>query len=127
LFALQRSRGLPDDQMPLSVEQLQDLVEAVEQGELTARAAKEMLPQLQDGEMPRAAAARLNLLSLNDDAAISVAVQETMAAFPDAVKDYQNGKTAAIGRLIGETIRKTGGRAKPDDVRRKLEEALKAE
>jgi aspartyl-tRNA(Asn)/glutamyl-tRNA(Gln) amidotransferase subunit B len=127
LFALQRSRGLPDDQMPLSIEQLRDLVDSVEQGEMTGRAAKELLPQLNDGEMPRQAAARLNLLSLNDDDAISVAVQETMAAFPDAVKDYRNGKTAAIGRLIGETIRKTGGRAKPDDVRRKLEEALKAE
>jgi aspartyl-tRNA(Asn)/glutamyl-tRNA(Gln) amidotransferase subunit B len=127
LFALQRTAGLVDDQMPLTVVQLQDLVDAVEKGEITGRAAKELLPQLQVDEMPRQAAARLNLLSLNDAGAISVAVEETMAAFPDAVKDYRNGKTAAIGRLIGETIRKTGGRAKPDDVRKILEEALKAE
>jgi aspartyl-tRNA(Asn)/glutamyl-tRNA(Gln) amidotransferase subunit B len=127
LFALQRTRGLSDDQMPVTVEQLRDLVDAVAKGEMTGRAAKELLPQLGDGEMPRDAAARLNLLSLNDDEAISSAVKETMAAFPDAVNDYCNGKTAAIGRLIGETIRKTGGRANPDDVRRYLEEALKAE
>jgi aspartyl-tRNA(Asn)/glutamyl-tRNA(Gln) amidotransferase subunit B len=118
---------LPDDQLPLSVEQLRDLVDAVGKGELTGRAAKELLPQLQDGEMPRAAAARLNLLSLEDVEAIKIAVQETMAAFPQAVADYKGGKTAAIGRLIGETVRKTGGRAKPDEVRRMLEEALKAE
>ncbi len=127
LFALQRAKGLADDQMPITVVQLHDLVDTVEKGEISGRAARELLPQLKEGEMPRQAAARLNLLSLNDIDAISVAVKETMAAFPDAVKDYQNGKTAAIGRLIGETIRKTGGRAKPEDVRRMLEEALRAE
>jgi len=47
-----------------------------------------------------------------------------MEAFPAAVRDYRGGKTAAIGRLIGETIRRTGGRANPDQVRRVLEEEL---
>jgi Asp-tRNA(Asn)/Glu-tRNA(Gln) amidotransferase B subunit len=47
-----------------------------------------------------------------------------MEAFPAAVRDYRGGKTAAIGRLIGETIRRTGGRANPDHVRRVLEEEL---
>jgi Asp-tRNA(Asn)/Glu-tRNA(Gln) amidotransferase B subunit len=47
-----------------------------------------------------------------------------MAAFPAAVRDYRGGKSAAIGRLIGETIRRTGGRANPDQVRRVLEEEL---
>jgi aspartyl-tRNA(Asn)/glutamyl-tRNA(Gln) amidotransferase subunit B len=127
LFALQRTRGLPDDKLPLTVIQLRDLLDAISAGELTGRAAKELLPQLQDGELPRAAAARLNLLSLDDVDVIETAVRETMVAFPQAVADYRSGKTAAIGRLIGETVRKTGGRAKPDDVRRQLEEALKDE
>ena len=53
-----------------------------------------------------------------------IAPSNTIAAFPAAVADYQNGKRAAIGRLIGETIKRTGGRAKPDQVRALLEEAL---
>jgi Asp-tRNA(Asn)/Glu-tRNA(Gln) amidotransferase B subunit len=47
-----------------------------------------------------------------------------MEAFPAAVRDYRGGKVAAIGRLIGETIRRTGGRANPDQVRRVLEKEL---
>jgi Asp-tRNA(Asn)/Glu-tRNA(Gln) amidotransferase B subunit len=47
-----------------------------------------------------------------------------MEAFPAAVRDFRGGKRAAIGRLIGETIRRTGGRASPDQVRRVLEEEL---
>jgi aspartyl-tRNA(Asn)/glutamyl-tRNA(Gln) amidotransferase subunit B len=43
------------------------------------------------------------------------------------VADYRGGKKAAIGRLIGETIKRTGGRANPDAVRRLLERALQGE
>lgn len=127
LFALQRERGLAQDELPLTSGQLRELIAAVKGGELTLRAAKELLPQIGDGESPRDAAARLNLLTLEDDDAVNRAVEETLAAFPAAVADYRGGKTAAIGRLIGETIKRTGGRANPDTVRRLLEEALRGE
>jgi aspartyl-tRNA(Asn)/glutamyl-tRNA(Gln) amidotransferase subunit B len=61
---------------------------------------------------------------LDEESVIREAVLETMDAFPAAVRDYRGGKTAAIGRLIGETIRRTGGRANPDQVRRVLEQEL---
>jgi aspartyl-tRNA(Asn)/glutamyl-tRNA(Gln) amidotransferase subunit B len=126
LFGLQRERGLPVDQLPVTAQQLRDLIDAVEAGELTARAAKELLPQIGEGETARDAAKRLNLLTLEDDSALRAIVQETLAAFPAAVADYRGGKKAAIGRLIGETIRKSGGRANPDTVRALLVEALDA-
>ena len=125
VMGLQRARGLPPECLPLGAAQLRDLLDAVATGELTSRAAKELLPQIGDGEMPRAAAARLNLLVLDDEGAVRAAVTETLTAFPSAVADYRGGKTAAIGRLIGETIKRTGGRAKPDQVRRLLEEGLR--
>ncbi|MBA3643178.1 MAG: Asp-tRNA(Asn)/Glu-tRNA(Gln) amidotransferase subunit GatB [Chloroflexota bacterium] len=124
LLGLQRARGLPAEQLPLNAPQLRDLLGAVASGELTARAAKEVLPRVMAGDMPRAVAARLNLLALDDDSAVREAVAETLVAFPAAVADYQAGKKAAIGRLIGETIKRTGGRAKPEQVRRLIEESL---
>jgi aspartyl-tRNA(Asn)/glutamyl-tRNA(Gln) amidotransferase subunit B len=124
LMALQRVRGLPATELPLTVEQLRDLLDALDEGALTGRAAKELLPQIAPGEMPRAAAARLNLLVLNDESSVIEAARATMEAFPAAVADYKGGKKAAIGRLIGETIKRTGGRANPDQVRRILEAEL---
>jgi aspartyl-tRNA(Asn)/glutamyl-tRNA(Gln) amidotransferase subunit B len=124
LIGLQRERGFPPERVPLDIEQIRDLLDSVSSGELTARAAKELLPQVREGELPRAAAKRLNLLVLTDDAAIANAIRETLAESPQAVADYKSGKKAAIGRLIGETIRRTGGRARPDDVRARLERAL---
>ena len=124
LMALQRVRGLPASELPLTVEQLRDLLEALDEGALTGRAAKELLPQIVEGELPRAAAARLDLLALNDAGPVIAAARATLEAFPAAVTDYQSGKKAAIGRLIGETIKRTGGRANPDQVRRILESEL---
>ncbi|MFT4038572.1 MAG: Asp-tRNA(Asn)/Glu-tRNA(Gln) amidotransferase subunit GatB [Thermomicrobiales bacterium] len=126
LMALQRVRSLPAAELPLSVVQLQDLLDALDEGALTGRAAKELLPQIAADELPRAAAARLNLLALNDEGPVIAAARETLAAFPAAVADYQSGKKTAIGRLIGETIKRTGGRANPDQVRRILEAELNA-
>jgi aspartyl-tRNA(Asn)/glutamyl-tRNA(Gln) amidotransferase subunit B len=125
-LGLARARGLDADQLPFTPAQIRELMAAVAGGELTMRAAKELLPQLETGESPRAAAARLNLLSLDDTAAVKEAVASTLAAHPAAVADYRGGKKAAIGRLIGETIKATGGRANPDTVRTLLVEALEA-
>ncbi len=127
LMGLQGQRGLPPHVLPLSADQLRDLLSALAGGEMTARAAKELLPQVEPEELPRAAAARLNLLSLDDTGVVDAAVAETLAAFPAAVADYRAGKKAAIGRLIGETMKRTGGRARPDDVRRRLQAALDAD
>jgi aspartyl-tRNA(Asn)/glutamyl-tRNA(Gln) amidotransferase subunit B len=124
LTGLQRARGLPPDRLPVTARQLQDLLDALDAGKLSGRAAKELLPQLDEGEEVLAAAARLNLLVLDEEAVIRDAVLKVMEANPAAVRDYRGGKTAAIGRLIGETIRRTGGRASPEQVRRVLEEEL---
>ena len=123
-LGLAKTQGLDADTLPFTPPQLRDLVDAVDKGELTQRAAKDVLAQLRPGEMPRAAASRLNRLSLDDDSVITDAIAATLAAYPAAVADYRSGKKAAIGRLIGETIKATGGRANPDTVRVMLLAAL---
>jgi aspartyl-tRNA(Asn)/glutamyl-tRNA(Gln) amidotransferase subunit B len=91
---------------------------------MTVRAAKELLPHIEPHEAPRVAAKRLNLLVLGEDEAVRFAATEAIESLPAAVNDYLGGKKAAIGRLIGETIRRTGGRADPEQVRTILEEEL---
>jgi aspartyl-tRNA(Asn)/glutamyl-tRNA(Gln) amidotransferase subunit B len=99
-------------------------VALVESGDLTGRGGKELLVGIRPGEDARAAAERLNLISVGDSDVIRAAASATMAANPAAVADYRGGKKAAIGRLMGETIRATGGRGQPDTVRAVLEELL---
>ncbi|HQY31767.1 MAG TPA: hypothetical protein PK691_10790, partial [Thermomicrobiales bacterium] len=117
VLGLQRARELPVDQFPVTAQQVVDMISAVAAGKITHRAGRELLPLLAAQESVLGAAEKHGLIALDDTEAIRTAVRETLAAFPAAVSDYQSGKQAAIGRLIGETIRRTGGRANPDIVR----------
>lgn len=120
IMGLARARALPLDELPVSASQIADLVRLVTQGELTSRTAKELLPQLRDGEMPADAARRLDLLAVSDDGELALAAAEAILRQPAAVADYRGGKKAAIGRLMGEAMKLTGGRARPDSVRQSL-------
>jgi aspartyl-tRNA(Asn)/glutamyl-tRNA(Gln) amidotransferase subunit B len=120
IMGIARAQGLRLDELPFSAAQIRDLVEAVEGKTLTGRAAKEVLGQLQADELPSKAAERLNLVSIDDDEAVRAAAQEAIDANPSVAADFRGGKQAAIGRLIGETMKRTGGRAKPDAVRAAL-------
>ncbi len=120
IMGLARSRNLPLDALPVSAAQIANLVGLVGTGAVTARAAKELLPRLEHGEMPSDAAKRLDLLAVSDDVDLAQAAAEAIRRQPAAVADYRGGKKAAIGRLMGETMKLTGGRARPDSVRNSL-------
>jgi len=124
VLGLQRARGLDADAFQVTAAQLGELIAAVDAGSLTGRAAKALLPLLNAEGSVLDQASRHGLVAMDDSEAIRAAARETMVAFPAAVADYQAGKQAAIGRLIGETIRRTGGRANPDTVRLILQEEL---
>jgi aspartyl-tRNA(Asn)/glutamyl-tRNA(Gln) amidotransferase subunit B len=117
IMGLARAQGLRLDALPLNAAQIRDLVGAVHSGKLTGRAAKELLANLQPDELPSRAAVRLNLVSIDDDDTVRRAAQDAIAGNPLVVADFLGGRQAAIGRLIGETMTRTGGRAKPDAVR----------
>lgn len=120
IMGLARGQGMPADELPLNAAQIRELVDLVDDKSLTGRAAKDLLANLEQGEMPSTAARRLNLMSLDDEDAVRSAAQEAIEANPEVVADYVGGKKAAFGRLIGETMKRTGGRAKPDAVRAAL-------
>jgi aspartyl-tRNA(Asn)/glutamyl-tRNA(Gln) amidotransferase subunit B len=124
VFGLQRERGLSSDDFPIAPGQLGQLVDLVDSGDLTGRGAKALMAAIAPGEDVRSAAERMNLISVGDADVLRAAALEVIAANPAAVADYRGGKKAAIGRLMGETIRATGGRGRPDTVRAVLEELL---
>ena len=52
------------------------------------------------------------------------AVEEVIAANPESVQDYRNGKDRAIGFLVGRTMKAMKGKADPVSVNRLLRELL---
>jgi aspartyl-tRNA(Asn)/glutamyl-tRNA(Gln) amidotransferase subunit B len=60
------------------------------------------------------------LLQVNDENALAAWVQEAIEAQPQAAQDVRQGKDAAIGRLIGEVMKRSGGSADAGSVRTHL-------
>lgn len=124
IVGLQRERGLRFDQFPIEAGQLAALIDMIDSGDLTGRGAKDLLAGIQPSEDARNAAERLDLISVGDIDVIRSAAIGIISANPNVVADYRGGKKAAIGRLMGETIRATGGKGQPETVRAVLEELL---
>ena len=69
---------------------------------------------------------RLNLgMTKGDTAAISSAIAEAIRENPKAIGDYRAGKGGALNFLVGQVMKKTRGKADPEELNRMLVEALK--
>ena len=55
----------------------------------------------------------MNLVQTSDSSAIEAFVAQAIAANSKTVEDYRGGKKAAFGRLMGEAMKASGGKANP--------------
>jgi glutaminyl-tRNA synthetase len=106
---------------PLTGRGLAALVLAVESGEITGTAAKEVFAEMaQRGGDPRQIIAERGLAQVSDEAAIAAIVNEVLAANPDKVDKYRAGKTGLMGFFVGQVVRSSQGKANPQVVQRLL-------
>ena len=64
------------------------------------------------------------LKTVNDEGALRKTIEEIVAANPQSVEDYHNGKERAIGFLVGQTMKAMKGKADPGLVNQILKELL---
>ena len=60
----------------------------------------------------------------NDEDGLRKIIEEVVAANPQSVEDYRNGKEKAIGFLVGQTMKATKGKANPGIINKILKELL---
>ena len=121
---LLNERGLSLEETRLTPEGLSRLVALFERGEITSRVAKELLPEVLEGQDPETLVRERGLRVVADEGALRAVVAEVIAAMPEAAESVRQGKLKALDALLGQVMRRTKGQAKPDLVRRLLLEAL---
>ena len=116
-----------DAVIPISQSSLAGLADLFGDGKLNSSAAKRVFAELwaQDGD-PGEIVERLGLAKVSDEAALAEQVSAVMEACPAAVADYKRGKTKALGAIMGQAMRATGGRADPDVLKKLILEALES-
>ncbi len=112
------------DETALTPEHLAALVKLADEGKITSRVAKELLPEVMAGADPAALVKERGLEAVSDEGALGQIVDEVIAANPAVVEQIRAGKTKAINALLGQVMKATRGTARPDLVRKLLAEKI---
>ncbi|MCL1839774.1 Asp-tRNA(Asn)/Glu-tRNA(Gln) amidotransferase subunit GatB [Candidatus Saccharibacteria bacterium] len=113
-----------------TVAELTELSEMVEKNELSSTAGKEVFVALYDAKntekTPRALAKEMNLLQENDEEALVQIIDEVLATAEcaKAAEDVKKGEMKAIGFLVGQVMKKSGGKANPGTVNQLIKQRL---
>ena len=108
-----------------NAQSLVKLSQMVGAGSLNSTAAKEILSQLAAKDQdPEELAKELNLIQISDDAELEKMVDQVMADNPKPVSDLRNGEEKAIGFLVGQIMKISGGKANPSVVQKIIRSKL---
>ena len=112
------------DQAQLNPENLAKLIAMIDDGKISNAQAKKLVDDLMAGKAPEAAAKEKGLEQVSDTGAIAAMVNEVMDANPQAIEDFRNGKSRAVGFIVGQVMKKSRGQANPGMVSRMVNEEL---
>jgi aspartyl-tRNA(Asn)/glutamyl-tRNA(Gln) amidotransferase subunit B len=100
------------------------LVRLIDAGTVSGRVAKELLPDVVAGQDPEVLVQERGLSVVTDTAAIDAAIDAAMGADPATVEKVRAGNARAINALFGPVMKATGGQARPEAVRERLQAKL---
>jgi aspartyl-tRNA(Asn)/glutamyl-tRNA(Gln) amidotransferase subunit B len=110
---------------PVDASALAELIGLVGEGVISDGIAKRVLEHVADGEgSPREVVASRGLEQVRDKGALEAWVDEVIAEFPDEVARLGDGEGRLIGFLVGQVMRRSGGKADPRRVNELLRERL---
>ncbi|MEI6694051.1 MAG: Asp-tRNA(Asn)/Glu-tRNA(Gln) amidotransferase GatCAB subunit B, partial [Actinomycetes bacterium] len=110
--------GVELESLAITAKQVADLEALVQSGRLNDKLARQVIDGVLAGEgEPAAVADSRGLQIVSDDSALLAAINEAIAADPDAAQKIRDGKVAAAGALVGAVMKATQGQADAGRVR----------
>ncbi|SEH37384.1 aspartyl/glutamyl-tRNA(Asn/Gln) amidotransferase subunit B [Ruminococcus flavefaciens] len=112
----------------LTANELAELCHSAEKGVISSSSAKIVLLELlSSGGSTENIISRLGLAQNSDDEYLSKLADEVIADNKRSVDDFKNGKTNAIGHLIGQAMKLSKGKADPQKIKEIILNKLKTE
>ena len=115
--------GLELGASQLTAENLVALVRLVEDGTISGKVAKDLLPNVMQGENPGALVKERGLAQITDEGALENLVEQVITDNPKLVERVRENPKA-VNALLGQVMKESKGTAKPDAVRGLLEQKL---
>lgn len=122
---LLKEKNMDPEDIIFSPENLAKLIGLVDGKAINSSVAKEVFEVMFDKNIdPEKYVEEKGLKTVNDEGALRKTIEEVIAANPQSVDDYRNGKEKAIGFLVGQTMKAMKGKADPGMVNQILKELL---
>jgi len=107
-------RNVEIGQFPSKPEHIRELLEAVDDGTISGKIAKEVFAEMAvGGRGPREIIAERGLSQIADEGDLAKIVDRVIAANEKSVADYSAGKDHALKYLMGQVMKESGGKANP--------------
>lgn len=114
----------PED-IHFAPENLSKLIGLIDANAINRTVAKEVFEVVfTDNVDPEKYVEEKGLKMVNDEGALRETIERIIAANPQSVEDYHNGKKKAIGFLVGQTMKEMKGKANPAMINEILSEFL---
>ena len=109
----------------ISPEYFEMLVQMILCGDLSSRAAKDILAMMYLGEgAPQELAKKHNLIQKSDEGELMITAQSIIDANPNIVTEYKSGKISVIQFFVGQGMKATKGAANPEVLKSIFEKLL---
>ena len=111
---------------PVSSKKLASIIKRIEDGTISAKAAKDVLDHLMQNSIEvDEAIEKLGLKQVSDDGAILAMIDEILNNNRDKVEQYKSGKEKLFGFFVGQVMKASKGSANPKVVNELLKKRLK--
>ena len=125
VLAVLNEKHIGLEQLPFGPGHIAELVNELDAQTITSKQAKDVFVEmLKSGEHPQQIIKNKGLTQVSDTGVIEKLVDEVFAANPQAIADWKKGKTNVAGWLMGQVMKKSQGKANPNQttelVRKKL-------
>ena len=112
-------------EIPVSPAALSELLALINDKTISNNIAKEVFAEMAaTGKPPAEIVKKKSLSQISDTDALEEVVRKVISENEKAVADYKAGKEQAVGFLMGQVMRLTGGKANPGVVRQLLKKIL---
>lgn len=122
---LLKENSMDPEEIRFSPENLAKLIGLIHKGTINRTVAKEVFEVVFTENIdPEKYVEEKGLKMVNDASALRSTIEKIVEANPQSVKDYKDGKTKAMGFLVGQTMKEMKGKANPAMINEILLELL---
>ncbi len=122
---LLKEHEMEPENIGFTPENLAKLIGLIDAGAINRTVAKEVFEVVFTENIdPESYVKEKGLLIVNDEGELRKTIEEIVASNPQSVEDYHNGKTKAMGFLVGQTMKAMKGKADPGMINKIVLELL---